>query len=101
MRAAKAMKAAKRNAGPAWLVPSLSNAMAAAVVIVTAARRAILLTNGTLARRWLTFGRVDWVVEQHRGPAADLQALDLPDPVTRTVRVLEPTAPALVLGSSQ
>ncbi|MEY2566479.1 MAG: lipoate---protein ligase [Actinomycetota bacterium] len=40
-------------------------------------------------------------MERHRARAAQLHALDLPDPVVRTVRVLEVTAPALVLGSSQ
>jgi lipoate---protein ligase len=43
----------------------------------------------------------DWAVERHRGPAAALHALDWPDPVIRTVWVLEVDAPALVLGSTQ
>lgn len=42
-----------------------------------------------------------WRVERHRGSVADLHARPLPDPVAPTVWVLEPTAPALVLGSTQ
>ncbi|MGZ4708820.1 MAG: lipoate--protein ligase family protein [Acidimicrobiales bacterium] len=41
------------------------------------------------------------MVERHRGSAADLHALDWPDPVVPTVWVLEVDAPALVLGSTQ
>lgn len=44
---------------------------------------------------------IDWVVERHRGSAADLHALDWPDPVVPTVWVLEVDAPAVVLGSTQ
>jgi lipoate-protein ligase A len=44
---------------------------------------------------------VAWLVEQHRAPAAELHALGLPDPATRTVRRLDVTRPALVLGSTQ
>ena len=43
----------------------------------------------------------EWVVERRRGSAADLHALDWPDPVVPTVWVLEVDAPALVLGSTQ
>lgn len=42
-----------------------------------------------------------WTVERRPGGAGALHALPLPDPVTRTVWVCEPTAPALVLGSAQ
>lgn len=42
-----------------------------------------------------------WVVERHRGAAADLHALEWPDPVVPTVWVLEVDTPALVLGSTQ
>jgi lipoate-protein ligase A len=44
---------------------------------------------------------VDWVVEHEQGPADVLHALDWPDPVRRTVWVLDVAAPALVLGSTQ
>lgn len=40
-----------------------------------------------------------WRVEQHRGPASE--HLGQPQPQGRTVRVLEVTRPALVLGSTQ
>jgi lipoate-protein ligase A len=43
----------------------------------------------------------DWVVERHRGSAAELHALEWPDPVVPTVWLLEVEAPALVLGSTQ
>jgi lipoate-protein ligase A len=42
-----------------------------------------------------------WTVERHAGPAAALHGRDLPDPFTPAVWVLEATAPALVLGSTQ
>jgi lipoate-protein ligase A len=42
-----------------------------------------------------------WAVERHAGPAAALHGRDLPDPFTPAVWVLEATAPALVLGSTQ
>jgi lipoate-protein ligase A len=44
---------------------------------------------------------VAWAVEHHRGTAAELHGFGVPDPASRTVRVLEVTAPALVLGSTQ
>jgi lipoate-protein ligase A len=44
---------------------------------------------------------VAWAVEHHRGTAAELHGFGVPDPAGRTVRVLEVTAPALVLGSTQ
>ncbi len=43
----------------------------------------------------------DWLVERRHGPAADLHALDWPDPLARRVWILEVDAPALVLGSTQ
>ncbi|HEX6235971.1 MAG TPA: hypothetical protein VFZ68_02190 [Acidimicrobiales bacterium] len=42
-----------------------------------------------------------WSVRHLAGPAGDLHATPLPDPVTREVWVLEATRPALVLGSTQ
>lgn len=42
-----------------------------------------------------------WVVEHHRGPAAELHGMDVPDDGTARVWVLEVTAPAVVLGSTQ
>jgi lipoate-protein ligase A len=44
---------------------------------------------------------VSWTVERRELSAADLHALDVPDPAERTVWVAEPTGPALVLGSAQ
>ena len=43
----------------------------------------------------------DWQVERRHGSAADLHALDWPDPLVRTVWILDVDAPALVLGSTQ
>ena len=43
----------------------------------------------------------DWVVEHHRGSAAELHALEVPGGGTPRVWVLEATAPAVVLGSTQ
>jgi lipoate-protein ligase A len=42
-----------------------------------------------------------WGVERLAGSAADLHAIELPDPVERAVWILEATAAALVLGSTQ
>lgn len=42
-----------------------------------------------------------WVVEHHRGPAAALHALEMPDDGVPRVWVLEATGPAVVLGSTQ
>lgn len=42
-----------------------------------------------------------WQVERHRAPAADLHALDVADDGTRRIWLLEPTGPAVVLGSTQ
>ena len=42
-----------------------------------------------------------WELRRLTGPAADLHAEALPDAPTRAVWVLEATAPALVLGSTQ
>lgn len=42
-----------------------------------------------------------WALRRLTGPAADLHAEALPDAPTRAVWVLEATAPALVLGSTQ
>jgi lipoate-protein ligase A len=42
-----------------------------------------------------------WAVEVRREPPGDLHARPLPAPLERTVWVCEPTAPALVLGSTQ
>jgi lipoate---protein ligase len=42
-----------------------------------------------------------WTVEHHRGSAAQLHALDVPDDATPRVWVLEATGPAVVLGSTQ
>ena len=42
-----------------------------------------------------------WTVEHRRGRAADLHGLEWPDPLTRTLWVLEVDRPALVLGSTQ
>jgi lipoate-protein ligase A len=42
-----------------------------------------------------------WSVERVRGTAADVHGRPLPDPITRTARVVEVLAPALVLGSTQ
>lgn len=43
----------------------------------------------------------DWVVEHHRGSAAELHALEVSDVGTPRVWVLEATGPAVVLGSTQ
>jgi lipoate-protein ligase A len=42
-----------------------------------------------------------WRVERATGPAAELVARPVPDPAGRTVSLLEVTAPAVVLGSTQ
>lgn len=42
-----------------------------------------------------------WVVEHHRGSAAELHALEVPDDGTPRIWVLEATGPAVVLGSTQ
>ena len=42
-----------------------------------------------------------WTVTRRRGTAAELHALELPSPAQRAVWFLEPTGPALVLGSAQ
>lgn len=42
-----------------------------------------------------------WVVEHHRGTAAELHALEVPDDGVPRVWVLEATGPAVVLGSTQ
>lgn len=42
-----------------------------------------------------------WVVEHHRGPAADLHGLPMPDPVEPALWILDATDRALVLGSAQ
>lgn len=42
-----------------------------------------------------------WIVERRAGPAAELHAAPMPDPVVPAVWVLDATAPALVLGSAQ
>jgi lipoate-protein ligase A len=42
-----------------------------------------------------------WAVEHHRGPADELHALEVPDDGTPRIWVLEPTGPAIVLGSTQ
>ena len=42
-----------------------------------------------------------WVVERHRGTAAELHERHWPDPVVPTIWVCEPTRPALVVGSVQ
>jgi len=42
-----------------------------------------------------------WVVERHRGSAADLHGLELPDDGVRRLWVLEADGPAVVLGSTQ
>jgi len=44
---------------------------------------------------------VAWAVERLAGPAADLHARSVADPPARAVWVIEVTAPALVLGSTQ
>jgi lipoate-protein ligase A len=44
---------------------------------------------------------VSWEVERRQGPAGELHALGWPEPPRRTVWVCDPTAPALVLGSTQ
>lgn len=43
----------------------------------------------------------DWAVEHHRGSAAELHALEVPDDGIPRVWVLEATGPAVVLGSTQ
>lgn len=43
----------------------------------------------------------DWVVEHHRGSAAELHALEVSDDGTPRIWVLEATGPAVVLGSTQ
>ena len=42
----------------------------------------------------------DWLVEHHRGSASELHAL-VPDHRRRTIWILEPIGPAIVLGSTQ
>lgn len=42
-----------------------------------------------------------WHVEHHRGSAAELHALEVPDGAVPSVWVLEATGPAVVLGSTQ
>lgn len=42
-----------------------------------------------------------WLVERHRGRAGELHALEVPDDGVARVWVLEVTAPAVVLGSTQ
>jgi lipoate-protein ligase A len=42
-----------------------------------------------------------WSVERLTGSATELHSKDLPDPVERAVWILDATAPALVLGSTQ
>jgi lipoate-protein ligase A len=42
-----------------------------------------------------------WVVSLRRGPASELHGLEVPDPATRSVWILTPERPALVLGSTQ
>lgn len=42
-----------------------------------------------------------WIVEEHRGTAADLHARTPPDDGRRRIWVLEATGPAVVLGSTQ
>jgi lipoate-protein ligase A len=44
---------------------------------------------------------VDWIVERVAGAPRELHALGLPDPTVRTVRRLDATSTALVLGSTQ
>jgi lipoate---protein ligase len=44
---------------------------------------------------------VTWQLERHRGSARDLHAMPLPDPPVASVWVCEPTAAALILGSTQ
>jgi lipoate---protein ligase len=44
---------------------------------------------------------VGWSVERVAATAAEVHGLPFPDPVTRAVRVVDVTAPALVLGSTQ
>lgn len=44
---------------------------------------------------------ISWSVQRRCGRAADLHALDLPEPTRRAVWVLVPDRPALVLGSTQ
>lgn len=46
-------------------------------------------------------GDAPWLVERRRGPAGELHQLALPEPLERRVWLLEPTRPALVLGSTQ
>ena len=46
-------------------------------------------------------GLTGWEVAEVTGPAAELHALGIPDPARRLVRRCRPTAPALVLGSTQ
>lgn len=42
-----------------------------------------------------------WTIEHRRAPAAELHAAPIPDPAYAAVWICEPTAPALVLGSTQ
>ncbi|HEY1282645.1 MAG TPA: hypothetical protein VGF22_23395 [Acidimicrobiales bacterium] len=42
-----------------------------------------------------------WAVSRERGGAADFHAREVPTPARRTVWCFEPTAPAVVLGSTQ
>lgn len=42
-----------------------------------------------------------WAVERATGPAAELHARPFPDPASRTVAFLEPSRPAIVVGSAQ
>ena len=45
--------------------------------------------------------RADWTVERRAGRAGELHGLEDPEPVRRTVRVMDVEAPAIVLGSRQ
>lgn len=45
--------------------------------------------------------RTGWALERLVGSAAAFHARDLPEPVTRTISVLEVDRPALVIGSTQ
>jgi len=49
----------------------------------------------------MTERAASWSLAHRHGPADELHALDLPDPVRREVWVLVPDRPALVLGSTQ
>lgn len=43
----------------------------------------------------------DWIVERHRGPATELHAQAVPEDGRRRLWILEPSRPAIVLGSTQ